>query len=171
MLPTPTNITATGGAMPIDIFTKEGAERVNRAIVPVRAVEAVRFRASEGAPMRGALLVRIDASERPDLVDLMRVVRQEGLQQRSELSPIYETQPGYEALIQYVAISDPVEVEFTIVLPWAEYEQSLRWLAEAQFLLVATGDEDLAGQSIGLRVHGPDLQRAIALWEGKRAQK
>jgi hypothetical protein len=93
--------------MRLHYLSEEEAERYNRAVVPILRVEKVSFQTDDPASHHAALLVRVDVSSRPDLVDLVRVVQQEGLQKRSDMPPMYEMRPRCEAFMQFLEITDP----------------------------------------------------------------
>ena len=87
----------------------------------------------ESHPTRLAV-VQLDASARPDVADLARVFRAEGVRRINHAPPRYGIERGSECMIITLAMTDPVYCEFSLVLPWAPYQVSFNLMKPGVFL-------------------------------------
>lgn len=111
--------------------------------------------------------VVVDATERPDLGDLARVVAAEGTGDLTTTGDVGMDARGRAVIRLMASATSPVVVKFTLVFPLPAYAELLSDAARMGCLVIATATGDppkvASGDWLGLDLDGSALQRMIAL--------
>ncbi len=145
-------------------YSEDDVNRINAMIVPVRfagtaavpfpdpaemeryLAEAMQYSTGycihlenvSGKNLAPMPIIQLEASARPDVIDLLRVFRTEGGQAPTpQIRYMLGDNPGMLLLFHF---TDPVSCEFAVFLPWKERRQFLDDLAETGMFLVTTDD-------------------------------
>lgn len=140
-----------------------GAQRIQAATVSICYAGPITLQIGEES-MRIAVL-QIDTTARPDLADLARVMHHEGVQQRLS-NPIAYTLGDNPAMILSLRMSDPVEINATVVIEWATYRDFFFLLQDLGQMYIALGAiEDLMTNGITLYLNRAELAFIVSLWQ------
>jgi hypothetical protein len=121
--------------------------------------------AGRAEPERIAV-IQLDITDRPDLADLPRVMRSEGMQPRLS-NPVMYNIGDDPAMILSLQMSAPVEIDATVVIPWSAYREFFFLLQELGVVYVALGAlEDLFTNSIALHFRIKELSIVLVVWQG-----
>ena len=149
-------------------FNDEEADRVNRLLVPVKFAGPLTVLFEGNAQPEQIAVVQLDASNRPDVADLARVTRTEGIQRTGNPPFRYLLGNGDAGLLVELTITDPVECEFTFFLPWQQHEALFQLMIERGSFYLTAGDLDnTLKNSIGLSLSREELSNALRIWRGK----
>ncbi len=109
-------------------------------------------------------LLHLETKGRPDVFDLIRVLRSEELPSE-KLPPFIYSGGNHPGALLRFDITEPVQCSFNILLRWPDDEDVLRLMALNGSLLLFVGDEYKLESSIGVRVNRGELTKIIRIWE------
>ena len=148
-------------------FSEEDYEFINKTLVPVRSAGAMTVVFDDKSDPEIAAVVQIDTSNRPDIGDLARVVRSEGIGQKGQIPPFrYTMGKDNAAMIVSITMTDPVECTFTFVVKYPQHKDFFYTAAEREFFYLTVGELTLQN-SIGLRIPHNELSEVIKVWESE----
>lgn len=111
--------------------------------------------------------VRLDASGRPDVADLSRVIQADGIQTRSADPNRYVRCEGKGYMVLSTRIIDPVAITFKFVLTWPDYDHIFQAILRTGALYTTTEAFAPAfanGRALGCRVERHELEAAMGSW-------
>jgi hypothetical protein len=111
-------------------------------------------------------VVQLEASDRPDVADLVRVHHAEGLEQGRRPPFRYLFVDGHGYMEFALEITDPVTCRFTFVLEWPEHAAVFTAMLERGILVVTTArPEDAGTDGIGMTINQPELRHVLGIWQ------
>ncbi len=111
-------------------------------------------------------VVQLEASDRPDVADLVRVHHSEGLEQgrRPPFRYLFVDGQGYMEFA--LEITDPVTCRFKFVLEWPKHAAVFTAMLERGVLAVTTTRPDDAwADGIGMTINQPELRHVLGIWQ------
>jgi hypothetical protein len=149
-------------------FSDDEADFINKTVVPVHFAGPVTVLFDGKTEPEQIPLVQVDASNRPDVADLARVARIEGIQRKGQPPYRYMTGKGNAAMIVTLVITDPVDCTFTAILKWPEHRDFFQLAMEREFFYLTVGKlEDALHNSIALTISRNELSEVIQRWQGE----
>lgn len=118
------------------------AAEFRRGAVTLLSVGAIVDPGDDGAE-RILPALALDATERPDVADLVRVQADEGVGDLRCGVGVWDLGPSQDCLVRLeVAVDHPVRCRFHTVLPWAGHEAWLSSVAAAGAVALDVGDPE-----------------------------
>lgn len=153
--------------MKTERFTDEEAEFINKQLVTVESADNYWVMFEGETRPRLTPIVKLDASERPDVADLRRVVSTEGMK-RTKIPLIkYVASENQKGMILTISLHDPVDCVFTVFLDWLKYRDFYAILLE-QSVFYLTAEEvegNIMEKSLGVKVSQVELAEVIEMWK------
>ncbi len=111
-------------------------------------------------------VVQLEASDRPDVADLVRMHHSEGLEQGRRPPFRYLFVDGHGYMEFALEITDPVTCRFKFVLEWPEHAAVFTAMLERGILAVTTArPEDARTDGIGMTIKQPELRHVLGTWQ------
>jgi hypothetical protein len=141
------------------------AQHILASMVPVRYAGPHMLQLAGKPEPKRIAVIQLDITDRPDLADLARVMRSEGLQPRLS-NPVMYNLGDNAAMLLSLQMSAPVEIDATVIIPWSMYREFFFLLQELGVVYVALGAmEDLLTNSFALHLRIEELSIALAAWQ------
>ena len=142
------------------------APQLQASMVPVRYAGPHTVQLAGNPEPNRIAVIQLDITDRPDLADLPRVMRSEGMQSRLS-NPVMYNLGDDAAMILSLQMSAPVEIDATVVIPWSMYREFFFVLQELGVVYVVLGAmEDLFTNSFALQLRIEELSIVLAAWQG-----
>jgi len=111
-------------------------------------------------------LVVLDASSRPDVKDLFRVVAVEGHQSTMKSAFRYLIRDGQGFMEIGVRLDDPVNCAFTFVLTWPAHQDLFALVLMHERLFFTTQDlnRESRASSLGVTITRAELEPILRMW-------
>ena len=115
-------------------------------------------------------VVQIDAGHRPDVADLLRIVRFDGINARQNPPIRYIPTRGEEGLLITATVTDPATCEFTFLLGWRDNPDFFEVIAVQGFFVMTVGELDapLGDDVLRVNINAPELRQVLAGWQVQR---
>ena len=150
--------------MKIKRITPEEAEHFYSITVPVVYGRLLLFTPDEEHqdPYQMAVF-GLDASQRPDVADLARVTRAEGLPPTGKNPPIVylsEPEPG---ILHHFKFNNPVKCEYALFLSYEKHPGLFPVMVAISNYYTTTGlAKDVVKEGLGVSLNGPELEKVIS---------
>jgi hypothetical protein len=111
-------------------------------------------------------LVQLDASGRPEVDDLFRVVATESHQPQMRSIFRYLLRGGFGYMEINVTLADPVICAFTFVLEWPAHEELFALILMQEQLLFTTRplNREHNTRVLGIKIERDELQPILSMW-------
>lgn len=148
-------------------LSDEEAEFINKHLVTVESADNYWVMFEGKTKPKLTPIVKLDASERPDIADLRRVVSTEGMKRTKMPAIKYIASNDQKGMILTISLHDPVDCFFTVFLEWLKYRDFYTILLEQGvfYLTVNELEGNIMEKSFGIKVSQSELIEAIELWK------